>query len=682
MHTAPNRTEAGYVSHPPLRPVPPLASRPKADGPGRYVDPARGDDANHDGSEPRPWRTINHALSQLGPGDTLYLRGGIYHEQVYCAVAGTAEQPITIRSYPDERAIIQGGLPEFFHEPENAWEPCTAPDAGPQEYRSTKPYRNVRDVLGLFGDSMIGLQTYWYAEDLRAENELWIADPDEKMMVLPVYCGPGLWYDKVSGHIHARLAHTRLECPYVTNYEGVTDPRQVPMIVAPFSSTPLFVDQAMHVRFEDLVIRGGGYNTVVMHFGVDVTLDGVIVYGGTYCMRARNTGPLKMTNSALYGQIPPWAFRSENSLHSRYHRPFLDQPELAEPNRRNIARLPTHAVLVTEGFEADQVFAYPVNHTWDVSYCEFSDGHDGAYVTGKNIHFHHNLVDRFQDDAIYLSSPSPTVSDNVHVHENLITQSLLGFGYHNRGGPEGDIYIYRNIVDNRVPAPFGRPTPEQPQGDMRVLHVHVIHGYELFGMESLHYYQNTFVSWVGKDAYAHRTLLNTSERTRRWVLNNLFVYLPGNQQFTQLTGAREVEQHDPNAEHEIVVDGNLHHASSPAVIDEAGLRALLEEARRHPGSQRNRTLHPPGWESQSMVAEPGFVRFGSEPEAVNDYRLSEDSPARGAGVVLPAAFPDPLRPAGDARPDIGALPFGSELMRVGIRGRYVMPFAGCVEPSA
>ena len=29
----------------------------------------------------------------------------------------------------------------------------------------------------------------------------------------PFYCGPGLWYDRTTGHIHARLAHTHLPPP-------------------------------------------------------------------------------------------------------------------------------------------------------------------------------------------------------------------------------------------------------------------------------------------------------------------------------------------------------------------------------------------------------------------------------------------------------------------------------------
>ena len=162
------------LSHPPLRPLPDIAARPMGDGPAFFVDPSRGQDSAA-GSENAPWRTVNRALRQLSGGDTLYLRGGVYREQVYCGVWGKPEAQITIRSYPGERAILDGGLAEFFDEPATAWAPF--PGGAPDEYRSIKAYKNIRDVVGLFGDSHIALQTYWHAIDLRSNNELWTEDP-------------------------------------------------------------------------------------------------------------------------------------------------------------------------------------------------------------------------------------------------------------------------------------------------------------------------------------------------------------------------------------------------------------------------------------------------------------------------------------------------------------------------
>jgi hypothetical protein len=398
-----------FLSHAPLRPLPQPSKRPMANGPAKFVDAARGKDSN-DGSSQHPWKTINYALKQLNPGDTLYLRGGEYFENVYCAIAGTQEKPITIRSYPGELAVIDGGIPEFQTNAAKAWEP--APGGVPGEYRSTKSYKNIRDVAGLFGDSDIGLQTYWYRMDLQSQNEQWI--PNKETFVDPVYCGPGLFYDKQSGYIYARLAHTKLEFPASVNYkldqyQGETDPRKLPLVVAPYDSLPLFLDQAMHVRFQDLAIRGGGKMTVRLNTAIDIAFDRCTIYAGNYGIWAKGTGPLKMTNCGVYGMIAPWMFREENVLYSysaKVYPPFINgeaTPERAGSTKpapaqvtRHISRMPTHAVLVTEGFNEFETFAYPFNHDWDISNCAFTEGHDGVYLSGRDIYFHHNLVDNMR----------------------------------------------------------------------------------------------------------------------------------------------------------------------------------------------------------------------------------------------------------------------------------------------
>lgn len=283
------------MSHAPLRELPAIADRPMGAGTHYFLDPVHGDDSAA-GKETAPWRTINYALKQVQAGDTICLRAGIYREQVYCAVAGRPDAPITLRAYPGERAIIDGGIAEFFDEPANAWMP--EEQGAPGEYRSAKAFKNIRDVVGLFGDSHIGLQTYWHLSDLRAANELWTDDSARQQMVLPVYCGPGLWFDRETGHIHARLAHTHLTRPPVDNYRGETDPRKLPLIIAPFNSLPLKVDMAQHVRFQDLVIRGGGHDCVVMQMGIGVEFDNVTIFAGTYGVRSRSTGPLRMVETS------------------------------------------------------------------------------------------------------------------------------------------------------------------------------------------------------------------------------------------------------------------------------------------------------------------------------------------------------------------------------------------------
>ena len=189
-----------YRSHLPMRPLPEVSMRAMAEGVARYVDPNGGNDAD-DGSEAKPWKTLRHSLPRLDPGETLYLREGVYYEKPFLTRSGTAEKPITIRSYPGEMAIVDGGVREFAEEPETSWQPLAASEGGVDgEYVSTKTYDDVDArrvpqqflpaawepmlgkeeerplVVGHFADSMVPLHGYRIVVDLRAQNEHWIGN--------------------------------------------------------------------------------------------------------------------------------------------------------------------------------------------------------------------------------------------------------------------------------------------------------------------------------------------------------------------------------------------------------------------------------------------------------------------------------------------------------------------------
>ena len=668
--------DPSFLSCPPQRPLPLPSARPMGQGPGYFVDPQRGSDTN-DGTKERPWQTIGAALPHLSAGDTLYLRGGSYFETVYGAIAGTAEKPITIRSYPGELAVIDGGIADFQRNPAAAWEP--APDGVPGEYRSTKTYKNIRDVVGRFGDSNVGLQTYWYRMDMQAENEKWIPNPEK--FIEPMYCGPGLWYDKQTGRIHARLAHTKLELPESVNYKlpqyrGETDPRKIPLVVAPYDATPLFLDQAMYVRFEDVAIRGGGRVTVNMMFGVDVVFDRCTIYAGNYGVSSKSTGPFRMTQCGVFGMIAPWMFRTENASYAysaKVYPPFIGevaQTEIAgstkpQPKQvvRHISRLPTHAVLVTEGGYEFETFYHPHNHDWEISNCEFTDGHDGVYVSGRDIRFHHNLVDNIQDDGIYVSSPTPYFSDGLYIYQNLIRQAVDGFGGHARGGPGGKIYLYRNVIDLRGRLQFSRPTEKKPGGDIFPGHAawlvhnpdHIIH------MEDIYMYQNTVLAHVGHTlgSFCAGMVMHFSPDAERRVFNNLYVYTGGAKQYPVAFGYKRDKAN-------LAFDGNLHWHANPEVKTPAD---YFKTSRNHPLSEANKGIYPDGWDAHSVIGDPKFVSFDADPNRTVDLRLQPDSLARRAGISLPSNWPDPLRPKDEASPDIGALPIGGGPLKVGIDGR-------------
>lgn len=632
-------------SHPPLH-TPVFSSEPKLpDEPAYYVDADKGDDANP-GTKERPWKTVQHSIQQLRPGDTLLLRGGVYYENVYCAITGTPDKPITVRGYPGEVAVLDGGFPEFQNDPAGSWEPGGAEG----EFVSTKTYGNIRDVLGLFGDSNVGLQTYWHKDYLLTESEVTAAGNSK-----PFYCGPGIYYDKASGKIHVRLAHTHQKREGFVNYAGETDPRKLPLVIAPFRSVPLFLDQAMHLRFRDLVIRGGGFNTMVMHFAVDVELDYVTIHGGSYCLRAKNSGPVAMRNSALVGQIPPWGYWSDNALQTydgTYYDPWT-QPE--EPRAaRNVARLPTHALLVAEGAEESDVFALPFNNRWTVEQCEFMDSHDGIYLNGRKMELHHSLLKRIQDDGFYLSDPTPMrVNEDVHLYRNYIAGTMTPFSGHLRGTSAGKIFAYGNIVDMRHLTQMARPTEEKPEGRFTSGAFFLAHGRgKPQGMENIGFYHNTLIlsgrQWAGS---AHA---RTHPESVREVFNNLFVYV---EELPTLRYLNNVQDGRIN------MNGNLHWAPGHSPENP---EAWMEEIRTSVASQGNVTdWGGEIWEKNSRYGDPKFRQWDIGKLSGSDYRLANDSPAKTLAVDFEAKAT--LRD-GVAGPAAGALQ-GDEQLKVGINRR-------------
>lgn len=82
-------------------------------GPRTVVVSLSGSDSNT-GTQDSPWKTIRYGVSQLRPGDTLYIRGGVYAgaDQVIDSLnatvpGGTSSSPITIAGFPGEQVTIQ-----------------------------------------------------------------------------------------------------------------------------------------------------------------------------------------------------------------------------------------------------------------------------------------------------------------------------------------------------------------------------------------------------------------------------------------------------------------------------------------------------------------------------------------------------------------------------------------------
>jgi hypothetical protein len=662
-----NAFAADYKSHPPQRPLPQPIGGSLAKGPKLFVDATKGSD-NNAGTEQAPWQTLTHALRQLKPGDTLYLRGGTYYEKVALTRSGTAESPIMIASYPGEMAIIDGSLREFTESPATSWEPLKGGAEG--EYVSTKTYFSADSrraphqflpgnweplwgieeerplALGHFADSMVPLHGYRTALDLRSTNEFWLGNKNE-MRDTGLYGGPGLWFNRDTGRIHVRLAHHRLAGLGDRAYRGETDPRKLSLVVAAgFGDDVLRANGVRHVRLQGLVLRGATGSPMLTVYGSqNVELDHLTIFGGFPGLLINATQHLRVTNCALRGLAAPWTSRA----HMKYRG--------------------------TASYQIVLQNNQPINDDIELANCEFTDDHDFAFVRyATNLHFHHNFVDNFNDDG--LECGAKLRYHTLYIHENRIGPCLMMFTQHEMHKDDAPsdhddrtgLFVYRNVLDDRGGVYKFPPKESDPSG--KFLHEEGLligdHGSPIWPV--VRFYQNTALR--DEPAYRGAFLFGMGsaglQRTERDVFNNLFVQtdgLPGNQ-FVGVQPADKLHE-----------GGNL----MWGLVESPGFRGdLFAKFHASPLFKASQTSQPPGLTMNDRVADPKFVRLSADRFEPADLRLQADSPARRAGQSVPSDWPDPLRQAGADAPDIGAVPYGATPWRVGIDGRLSL-FGGPAE---
>ncbi|MBI4026704.1 MAG: hypothetical protein HY360_17100 [Verrucomicrobia bacterium] len=657
VNAADSASKEKFLSHPPMRPLPVVSDRPKAPGPACYVDARNGRDAN-DGSEAKPWQTLAHAVPQLKPGDTLYLRGGIYYEHVTVTQSGLPEKPITIRSYPGELAVMDGGLREFYENPSVSWEPC--PDGVPGEFRSKKTYPDLGgavdspNVTGNFGDSMIPLQPYSFRWDLQSTNQFWnLKEKAKGDATNSIYCGPGLLYNPETGRIHTRLAHTDWKfLEEEDRYRGETDPRKLPLVIAGVNSgSPLALKGVKHLRLQDFVVRGAQKATVDISNAQHVELDGLDLYGGNPAISLHNTQGFRLLNSACRGIGGPWTFR-----HSLKYRS-----------------------MESKIIKAGEYYMPEGNEDFELAYCEFTDSVDGVFIGNVNsVKIHHCYLDNISDDGIFLTAHTgydgKTPGGNIHVYQSLLSRCLTPFAFgHGHGRQKAiapgvmqtgaGLWIYRNIFDFRRPVHYSIPTkPDDPQEITSVGRIAADHGAPLW--EPMHLYHNTVLTRddQGGRGYYFAGMGSAQKGSKRRIFNNVLVQQKG------MPGCQI-----PDPMHDLQMDGNLHWSLSDGTAYTGDFFSRFRESKTFEESQ---SAYPGGLMSRDLFEDPQFVRFTGNWRDLCDLRLQKGSPAIRAGALLPPEWPDPFQKSDPAKktdlskPDMGAIPFGADPWRIGVRGRF------------
>ena len=645
-----------------MRPLPVPRRIAVVAGPKKFVDVARGDDAAA-GTEAAPWKSLKYALRKLTPGDTLYLRGGVYYEKLVLTKSGTDTAPITIAGYPGEAVIVDGGLREFAESPATSWEPLAG---STDEYVSTKTYFDADTrrppthglpgnheplwgkeeerplALGNFVDSLVPLHGYRTAEDLRSKNEYWLGAKDG-MREIGLYCGPGLWFNRDTGRIHCRLAHTKQPGLGAAAYRGETDPRKLKLVVAVgFGDDVARITGLKHVTLRDLTFRGAaGYPMLAVYGSQHIELDHVNVYGGYPALAINASQEIRVRHSAFRGLAAPWTSRAAMKYRGTASYMLVLQNNM------------------------------PRNENIEFANCEFTDDHDFAFVRFvKNLQFHHNYVDNFNDDG--LECGAKLRDHTLFIYENHIGRCLIPFSQHEMGpddspvdhAPLSGVFAYRNVIDLRGGTYKSPPESPDESGAYLRLEGHLAgdHGGPIW--PNIRFYQNTVLrqSPVFRDYFLFGLGAMGVGNNERDVFNNIFVQMekvPG-VGFAGITKSGNLRE-----------GGNLLWGLADGPQAPSEPFAKFRASALFTGSKQ---YYEPGLTTHDRVADPQFTALSTELAAPCDLTLKPKSPAVDAGLPLPTEWPDPLRTADARQPDIGALPLGTKASRVGIDGR--IPLCG------
>lgn len=706
----------------------------------QYYVSKSGSDFNDGKSEPNALLTIQAGIDKLAnAGDELIIGRGTYRENVEIRNKhGVRSHPIKVKGKSGEAVNIDGVLENFWTVPnvpeaEPKWILASTldPAAHPDEYVSRTAIaftENISEGKGGIKGAFIDNSATHYTrlinhstiKDLRALNEKFgkLIEPlpaavncvqvldkngmPKKIRVDNVYrdyyyplfyMGPGIWLNRNQGNInyskiHIRLSPTHNNVTGLADYTGETDPNKIRLAISQKKTLCLFVGNCDCLELQNLCIRFGGEHSVSVQNSSYITFGQMRFCCSEYGVRAGKTTGFEIKNCEFDGGLPSWYFRSDRK--SEYY--FLDETPIVLENKVGSQ---TSSALITGSNN---------NSNLKIHHCEFRNGHD-IYLPGE-VEFHNNLVTNMNDDSIFFNQKD---GNTAMVHHNVFTKCLTCFsfiGNENQPLHGGPWYIYRNLIDIRVPTASFRPFhPDSINEDnnrevFRYGWLHKSNG----PSGSFHIFHNTILAFKLKNLKAYFThLLQEGCPQPRTSLNNIFIGINGDSAIKRpvmmlplptMTDEEEVARGFPD-----ITDGNLYHIFGTNTTPTFQSMKYNDQEEYVPGEKfdslmgyrtgttstgttstlfmDSRDHYLPGYEANSIDEPPKFKRMTNihfpSPWPVEDLRLAVGSPAIGKGLALPKILNclDPVA-RGVVR-DMGCYAFNATPLKVGIDERHSYP---------
>lgn len=378
----------------------------------RYVSTSGSDDG--DGSFDRPWRTLPHAITLLEPGDVLNLRGGIHYlSELEVSLAGEPMRPVTIRSFPGETAVIDGGI-EDFRLGSDSW---VSVDDDIDLYRSRAQYDQSR-VRAWLTDLDYQLIEYDEPENLSSQYYGPARGTDA------LYLGPGVHLAD-DGFIYIRLAANPLD---LTNGNGEpvpapiaeTDPNDHDISV--FFSDHIFeLNAATYLQFVDLTFRASE-----RIFDAEA--------GSRFIAVLDSTWKFGSYGVVVRDGVRDWLFRGNDFLNGLPDTVYWT----------DVKNLDGEDAEAYPEFQSTAIQGPLVN--FEVSDNRFLKSFDGVQLDEGSLNtlITNNLFGDLRDDAVNINR----ASSNVEVSHNVMWR--VGAGLANLGSSKapGPVFIHHNIIDN------------------------------------------------------------------------------------------------------------------------------------------------------------------------------------------------------------------------------------------
>lgn len=597
-----------------------------------YINPRKGDDSNS-GTYSSPWKTLKTSISKLKPKDTLYLRGGTYFENKIRIIAhGSANNPITIRNYPGEAPVIDGGYSDFREMRNHDWEQYNLEK---KIYRSVRTYPAARRVYGYIEvkNKLYRLVPYRSYKHLSAENEYYTEDQY-------TYVGAGVLWDSSDERIYIRLEPSKQQFSMGNSISYDLDPRLTKMYLFPDYEVIVFEKGSSYLNIMGICFRFQNNAVEYMSGTNNISLSNLRILGGrTHILVREECYDLVFNGITIEDSLPSWIA-------------WIDV---------KWGQKPAHA------FQGPAIDLKNLTYNIEIKNSNFANTWDGIDLTGRsyNIHIHHNLFTGIRDDAIQLGSGCY----DVEIDNNKMLFVSKGVSRHGSGSPfkPGTKWIHHNVIDcsrlmlggRRQPngsfpgdggkmggansdgmvwaAPFGahRGSGVGNGDPWKIYHNTILFGKELNNRGAGHTYESeSFYPDCAHEVY-----------------NNIFIIV------TDHWLARKARVSDGSQ----IYDGNIYfrmvvNAKKPFFrMFKSGWKTLdfdsLAEFKTSSFFIDSKAHYPAGWENSGIEANPQmnnkYQPVSDGPAAIGAVTLPSDWPGRDGGVyrgALPPKEPDLLEP--------------------------------------